>query len=537
MKKTYKLFIWSFFNLSFITLIQAQNTFSKVISHVSNYAYGFSASSVVQTLDNGYIVVGQSDTLGLIMKLDSSGKPLWNKSIGTNKLAYNSGVSFNSIAVTRDSCFVIVGKIPKRLDSLYSDVFCIKINSKGDTLWTQSVDIGYDGTAYSIQQTYDNGYVISAQVVNKNSAIIKLNSAGNLQWTEIFDSSANECYSVKQTPDSGYVLIGDYNSLNYPTGYLLKLTSKGVISWCKTFNVSNSNYSEFWGQGVQLANDGIVSLYQGANAFPTTTGNTYLIKTDFAGNIIWTRRFPVNSAFGHINLKRALDSTYVFVTASNDSYFSNSLLKVGSNGELLWIRNMQLNGVDVVESKDKGYLIVGDGPVGNIGVRLSNNSIVPGSQIGIIKTDSMGENISSCLFKTDTTTSTYNLFTGTASFGASMLLTGSYNSKTAIVSIALISDTGCVSVNPAGSIDENKHTVVFAVYPNPSNGLFTLKLTNASGPSYLHIYNLAGQETFASLLTVDVSSINLDGYAKGLYMYRLINQDGEPLSVGKMIVE
>ncbi len=75
------------------------------------------------------------------------------------------------------------------------------------------------------------------------------------------------------------------------------------------------------------------------------------------------------------------------------------------------------------------------------------------------------------------------------------------------------------------------------VYPNPSNGQFTINLTNISGTPYVKIYNVLGQEVYQNQLKNQNNQINLGTQAKGIYIYRVFNETGSAISTGRIVVE
>lgn len=88
--------------------------------------------------------------------------------------------------------------------------------------------------------------------------------------------------------------------------------------------------------------------------------------------------------------------------------------------------------------------------------------------------------------------------------------------------------TGIASVSSNPSIK---------IYPNPSNGLFTIGLTNISGAPYMEIYNVLGQEVYTTQLKNDNTQINLSSQTKGIYIYRIFSQTGASISTGRLVVD
>jgi uncharacterized repeat protein (TIGR03803 family) len=95
-------------------------------------------------------------------------------------------------------------------------------------------------------------------------------------------------------------------------------------------------------------------------------------------------------------------------------------------------------------------------------------------------------------------------------------------------------DTSAVaSVN---SIIEDKR---INVYPDPSNGSFTLSLLNLNNPCNVEIYNALGEKVYAKNLLQPQSnnSINLIGQPTGVYFYRVLSEHGRLVGEGKVDIQ
>jgi PKD repeat protein len=99
-------------------------------------------------------------------------------------------------------------------------------------------------------------------------------------------------------------------------------------------------------------------------------------------------------------------------------------------------------------------------------------------------------------------------------------------------------DTVCVTIFYTlgiNNIKNNSPTV--QIYPNPTNGTFTIDIANITGSVNLNIYNALGQMVYTSKLNAGKSQVNLNNNAPGLYLYRILNETGTTIAVGKLSLQ
>ena len=198
----------------------------------SDVAYGY---SVIQTFDEGYIITGWARPYGpgsanvYLIKTDSLGDTTWTKMYGDS-----TNSTGQSVSQTSDGGYIIAGNITP---FYFPDVYLIKTNESGDTIWTKSfgsID-GWD-EGYSVAQTADGGYIVTGFVettyMNRDVYLIKTDATGDSLWTKRFGSSNNdEGYSVAQTADGGYIIAGFTQSFGAGGHdvYLIKTDANGLV--------------------------------------------------------------------------------------------------------------------------------------------------------------------------------------------------------------------------------------------------------------------------------------------------------------------
>jgi len=285
--------------------------------------------SVKQTDDGGYIVAGNTGTYGgepdvYLLKTDSLGDSLWAKTFGSDDWE-----GIESVQQTSDGGYILIGT--KAYNNTDEDFYLLKTDSLGDSLWAKAIGGSNYDYAKSGQQTTDGGYIIAGctrykVTLDRDVYLVKTDSLGDTLWTKTFGGTLrDEAYSVRQTDDGGYILVGFTRS--YDAGgddiYVLKTDSMGDILWTKTFG-RGYGYS-----GQQTVDGGyIIGGYN--TPYGTGESNVYLIKTDSMGDTLWTKAFVVGGLTSSESVQQTTDGGYIIAanTWSDSTWMDVYLLKI-----------------------------------------------------------------------------------------------------------------------------------------------------------------------------------------------------------------
>ena len=338
------------------------------------------ASSVQQTTDGGYIIAGwangifpypydirTSEADAYLLKIDSNGNKLWDKIFGGTKFDIAS-----SVQQTTDGGYIIAGETYSFGES--SDIYVVKTDSNGNKQWEKTFGGTKEDYAQSVQQTFDGGYIIAGDSNSfvdpypvdgyPNIYLIKTDSSGNKQWENTFGvKGVRDCaYSVQQTKDNGYIITGFTNSWGVNFGryadiYLIKTDPNGNKQWDRLFGSGIA-------QSVQQTNDegyivaGIISTSE-------KSGEFYLIKTDSNGDKQWERTFGGGDKEWAYSVQQTTDGGYI-IAGETYSFGESSdiyVVKTDSNGNKQWEKNVGGSGSEsgrcIEQTIDGGYIIAG----------------------------------------------------------------------------------------------------------------------------------------------------------------------------------
>ena len=320
-------------------------------------------SSAQQTTDEGYIITGNTSGDVYLIKTDSLGDTLWTKTFGGT--AYDMG---SSVKQTTDGGYVISGRTSS-FGVGPGDVYLIKTDSLGDTLWTKT----FGDTAFEIgvcvQQTTDGGYIVTGETGSYGAGgsdvyLIKTDSLGDTLWTKTFGGTDYDCgWSVQQTTDGGYIITGETSSFGAGSGdaYLIKTDSLGDTLWTKTFG--GTDYE--CGMSVRQIIDGGYIVTGETFSYGAGSCDAYLIKTDSLGDTLWTRTFGGSSSDAGYSVQQTTNGGYIITgfTSGYGASFDVYLIKTDSLGDTLWTKILGGPDIDVAASvqqtTDGGYIVCG----------------------------------------------------------------------------------------------------------------------------------------------------------------------------------
>ena len=288
-----------------------------------------------KTSDGNIIIAGRTSSYGAgntdcyLLKIDINGDTLWTKTYGgTNE---DEVWDLNQ---TLDNGYIIVGNTLSYGIGT-GNIYLIKTNETGDTVWTKT----FGGTAfsvgYSVLQTLDGGYILSGfdMSEDKNMVIIKTNANGDMVWGKkyIFSGGLPDGTTIIKTVDGGYAIIGtQIDSTNFSEIKLLKVDANGDSLFAHTYGGVNN---EAGANIIQTNDDGFI-ITGLTESFGAGGKDVYLIKTDENGIEQWTKTFGGMGDDWGCFVQQTTDNGYIITgyTKSFGNNFDVYLIKTDENG-------------------------------------------------------------------------------------------------------------------------------------------------------------------------------------------------------------
>jgi hypothetical protein len=201
------------------------------------------AYGVCATMDGGFVLVGETRSSGsglsdlFLVKADSQGDSLWANAYGGSEQEMGY-----SVIETADSGFIAVG-FTESSGSGMGDIYILKTNASGDSIWAKTFGGPYDERAMRIEHATDSGFVITGYSSSFGAGgtdvyTLHISNNGDSIWALAHGGSQNECgYDIQAAPGGGYLIAG--KTLSFGSGdedvYLLHLNDDGDTIWTQTF--------------------------------------------------------------------------------------------------------------------------------------------------------------------------------------------------------------------------------------------------------------------------------------------------------------
>jgi hypothetical protein len=340
-----------------------------------------------------------------VVKLTANGNIQWQKTYGGSKedgggaILPAIGGGYIIAAATSSDDGDVTGLHGQ------TDIWVIRIDSIGNLLWQKTfggsnidypsamLDAG-EGEYVIMGQTNSNdgdvkGLHGKAGRDSSNIWLLKISESGTILWQHTFGGSHDDLgFSLIPTREGGYAIVGRTNSIDgdvtgrvRDTSYdlwLLKLNSSGDIQWQKTYGGSGFDQgnaiTETLDHGYAIAgetssNDGDVSGLHGSSYYE----DVWILKMDDTGKVLWSKCYGGSQGDYAYSIYQTVDSSYVLgaSTASNDGdvtgQHGNSdcwIFKTSESGKLLWQRTLGGTwadgslGAGIMPAADSGFLVV-----------------------------------------------------------------------------------------------------------------------------------------------------------------------------------
>jgi hypothetical protein len=345
--------------------------------------------------DGGFILLGTTSTENsgtdiILIITDKYGNAVRNSRQFGGPFDDRAG----SIIKLSDGGMAILGSITVLTgnDAMASNMYLIRTDGQGDTLWTRNYGDSSDQTGYHLAETSDGGFILIGSSENSetgeaNILLVKTDLYGEIQWTRVHGGPGDDVGTYIAETDDGFIYTG-YTRSYSQTGqsnanvFIVKTNHLGRVIFPFTYGNSGDDYGKSL---IPMPDGGFLVLGTTTNQ-ENNRKNVFLARIgENISNPVWIETYGadidhVASCFKITNDGNIIITGTQELSPRNHAIF---LLKTDSNGNQLFLRTYggsgRQNGKAVDIADDGGYVIAG------------SNELDGNSMITLIKTKPGGE--------------------------------------------------------------------------------------------------------------------------------------------------
>jgi len=417
------------------------------------------------------------------------------------------------------------------------DVFCVRTNSAGDSLWSKIIDGGGTDECSQVIHTSAGGFALvgEREVLERSGDVwlyqMEMDGQGGfpaLFGTENFDY----CAAVVEIADGGFALAGEWDRSNDSTskGCLIKVNSNGDELWSHIYGGERRNYFN----SMVKTEDGGFVLAGTTTSLGDGGENFWLVRVDSLGEELWSKAFGgeqdeycaevIQTADGGFALGGLTES---FGAGITDFW----LVKTNANGDSLWSRTYGGDGeewcVSLLNTPDGGFALAG--------MTASFGEHAGDWNGWLVRTDAVGDSIWTSSIGSefdDDFESIIQLEDGSYVLGGEQTTFWGPGELDWGIDYWLVKTTPDPVSVPEPGVTLEPSSLILSAYPNPFNSMVTIPFSFAAinrGKQSLSIFDPLGRRVadfsprLPQLIAANRHSLtwNASGMPAGQYIIRL----------------
>jgi uncharacterized delta-60 repeat protein len=346
--------------------------------NLEGYGTAGQGKAIIETADTCYVIAGKqgtsnaNNTYGMrLIKTDINGDTLWTSYIGGS-----SEDGANNVIQCKDKGFLLTG-YTKSYGAGGKDLYIVKTNQNGIPEWEKYYGFATDEEGFAVAPTTDGGYIVGAVSQKYGNGgdiwLMKINAKGDSLWTKWYGGEKrDEVNEIYPAPDGNFILVGSIGrpaGIGYVTNiYVMKLNAAGETVWTREFG--SDNYYEN-GFDAFVEDDGsilITGYYQWRN---------WIARLNAGGDTLWTRKYGNDHSIGFTSIAQKKDGNFALTGGCNNQDLIY-VVTVDPEGNFLYADTAawspgyvysptMANASDICSISMGGYMATGSG-------RISGNS-------------------------------------------------------------------------------------------------------------------------------------------------------------------
>ncbi len=434
-------------------------------------------------------------------------------------------------------------------------------------LWKKT----YDVTQFQMieaTQTKDKNIVLMG-IAASNLTIIKFDTLGNVIFTKHYTNGSGNVSMSTVAPavgaDNGFI-VGGGNCIG--ANFLIKFDASGNVIWSKQFNNIAFGATKNAVSIVSSGNDYLVASDVLTSTVTAVSTDAAMMRVDANGNMLWYKQInmPADAEMPRKLIRRSNNAFSLLCSTGITNgteliYNFDSTLTSISYKKYLNVNNINLMSAEADNSA--GLIVTGMESIGTIGKGLlcrldatgnilwqkltnayasgsntqlgsivktsANNYVIAagtnftfsGVGAGVIDVNGTGFCSASNISMTTSTVNPFTVTTPSVFVSAIPIIvtTPTYTNLTSTFDPLLY--CGIVT-----GINEIENNVSVSVYPNPSNGIVNLEISDDYEGLTLKVSDAIGQTVLEKGIEAHESSLNISNFPDGIYLLSVSGKSG-----------
>lgn len=295
--------------------------------------------SIRQTEDRGYIIAGRSETRSMgkfdafLMKTDSVGNVKWKRNFGGAENDYGT------VVIPSYEGGYYLGGATESKGAGRSDVFLVRADSSGKPVWEKTFGGADDDYALSVFQSKELNLMIVGGTRSKGTGgidayVVRTDNYGRLLWDNTYGTRGDDyARAVLQSPDGNYILL--VSRALYPGGdsgdvALMKIDRAGRMVWEKAYENLNKDAA----QAFTFTNEGNIAILADDDVTDgAASANATVLFTDSRGSYLNEAVQLDIENQSAAAIVSEYDGLVIAGTVKDGDSFGIYITKIGKNGE------------------------------------------------------------------------------------------------------------------------------------------------------------------------------------------------------------
>ncbi len=245
--------------------------------------------TVIPINDTNYVVAGTTNITGmngtdmLLFKTNSNGDVTWWKNIGGTGIQSGKGA-----VMAADSTGYFITGYKNNFDSTGYDVWLVKANLSGDTVWSRSYGGDDWEIAHAINKLPDSTYIIAGETYSfgngqRDMYILRVDGSGDTLWTRTLGGTADDVAKyIHIDRHDNILIVGNTESFGAGNSdvYLIYMDLNGDTIWTKTIGTADDDFGYSADMYIDGSNQMSFGIGYTSYYAPDQAQNSYILIID-----------------------------------------------------------------------------------------------------------------------------------------------------------------------------------------------------------------------------------------------------------------